>query len=193
MAAVSSVLPSSRATMASANGFTAASHPGRSPAQSRAGRRTTRRGAVTMRRMIHQGVSVVLAVRDVGATIDRQLGALAAQAGDGLFEVIVSDNGSTDDTLARVQAWSHRLPLRIVDASDRRGSAYARNVGVAASSGARILMCDGDDVVSSSWVSALAGALCTADLATGPYEWAVLNPGLDPLWGQWTADTGVPH
>ncbi|GMU78816.1 MAG: hypothetical protein AMXMBFR46_16100 [Acidimicrobiia bacterium] len=113
-------------------------------------------------------VTVVVPARDAAATIDAQLAALAAQDFEGPFEVIVADNGSTDDTAARARAWADRIPvLRVVDASSRPGPAHARNVGVAAASADRVLCCDADDIADRAWVRRLAGALDHADAVAG--------------------------
>ena len=61
-------------------------------------------------------VSVVVPVRNGAATIALQFEALADQDYDGPWEVVVSDNGSTDATRSVVDEWSAKLPgLRVVD------------------------------------------------------------------------------
>ena len=68
-------------------------------------------------------VSVVVPVRNGAATIALQFEALADQDYDGPWEVVVSDNGSTDATRSVVDEWSAKLPgLRVVDSSQARGS-----------------------------------------------------------------------
>ncbi|MCU1449800.1 MAG: glycosyl transferase family 2 [Acidimicrobiales bacterium] len=128
-------------------------------------------------------VSVVLAVRNGARTIDAQLAALAAQEDGSPWELVVSDNGSTDGTPECVERWADRLPVRVVDASRRPGPGHARNVGVAAARGRSILMCDADDVVAPRWRGGLATALQTHELATGPLDRETLNAGYDRRWG----------
>ncbi|MEY2458949.1 MAG: hypothetical protein QOG30_779 [Acidimicrobiaceae bacterium] len=116
-------------------------------------------------------ISVIIPALNVASTIEDQLDALSHQRFDGEFEVIVADNGSTDDTRAVVEAWQGRLPgLRIVDASARPGSASARNVGVRAAAGPGLAFCDADDVVADTWLAALAEGLESASLVAGWYE-----------------------
>jgi cellulose synthase/poly-beta-1,6-N-acetylglucosamine synthase-like glycosyltransferase len=76
-------------------------------------------------------VSVVIPARNAAWCLTEQLRALAAQDFDGTWEVVVSDNGSTDGTVALVRdlAASFPVPLRVVDASRRPGPAHARNEG----------------------------------------------------------------
>lgn len=120
--------------------------------------------------------SVVIPAFDAATTIDAQLGALAAQSFDGEWEVIVADNGSTDDTVARTHRWRDRLPgLRVVDASRRRGPSAARNIAAESARGEVLLFCDADDAAAPDWVRALAASLETADAASGSRRYDQLN------------------
>jgi glycosyltransferase involved in cell wall biosynthesis len=112
-------------------------------------------------------LTVVVPVHNEAVHIDEQLAALAAQTYTGEWELIVADNGSTDDTRARAEAWGDRLPLRVVDASARRGCGPAKNQGVAAATGDAFLFCDGDDVVAPGWLAAHAAALERAAIVAG--------------------------
>ena len=120
--------------------------------------------------------SVVIPVRDGAAVIGIQLAALAAQSVSD-FEVIVSDNGSTDGTRAAALAWQDRLPhLRIVDSSQRAGVAQARNVGARVAATDKIMFCDADDVACPVWVESIATGLDTADIVGGVLDTRDLNP-----------------
>ena len=78
-------------------------------------------------------ISVVVAVRNGLPWLDEQLRALASQECDSEWEVVVADNGSTDASAATVRAWGGRSgAIRLVDASERRGPAAARNIGARA-------------------------------------------------------------
>lgn len=147
------------------------------------------RGAVT--------VSVVLPVRNGATTLDDQLDALARQSYTGRWELVVSDNGSTDGTRARVVSWQGGMPakLRIVDSSDRRGVAHARNVGIREARGAYVLICDADDIVSPEWIKQMVAALRDHEIVTGlcdrrrfntpdQYEWMGAGEDVDhPIYG----------
>jgi O-antigen/teichoic acid export membrane protein/glycosyltransferase involved in cell wall biosynthesis len=105
-------------------------------------------------------LSVIIPARNAAATIGAQLDSLTRQRWDGRWEVVVVDNGSTDDTAEIVRTFSDRLPsLRVIDASQRKGISYARNRGVAAARGRLIAFCDADDEVSDGWVEAIARGL----------------------------------
>jgi len=122
-------------------------------------------------------VSVVIAARNATATIEDQLRALSLQHYDRPWEVVVVDNASSDGTREMVLAWRSMLPgLRVIDAPDRPSIAYARNVGVRAALGQRVVMCDADDVVAPDWLSNLAGTLDHAPIACGALERRRLVP-----------------
>jgi glycosyltransferase involved in cell wall biosynthesis len=113
-------------------------------------------------------ISVVIPALNAAHTIEDQLAALARQRFDGAFEVIVADNGSTDDTPQIVESWAGKLPgLRFVDASGRLGSASARNAGVRAARGTAIAFCDADDAVTEGWLAALVEGLEHGPLVAG--------------------------
>lgn len=132
---------------------------------------------------------MVIPALDVRDVIGRQLDALAGQDFTRPWEVCVADNGSTDGTAEHVTAWRDRVPgLRVIDASERRTVSHARNVGVRASRGALVLLCDADDVVSPRWVSAMAEATREVDAVGGPLDLVSLN---DPLARQQRPPTFV--
>jgi glycosyltransferase involved in cell wall biosynthesis len=128
-------------------------------------------------------LSVVVPVHDGAATLGEQLDALLAQEWDGTWEVVVVDNRSTDGTVSLVREYAARDPrVRLVDALDRQGPSYARNIGFEAAKSDRIAACDADDVVAPGWVAAMGTALRDHDCVTGPLEVDELNPA-------WLADT----
>lgn len=94
-------------------------------------------------------------------------------------EIIVSDNGSTDQTRNIVQSWGRKNSLvRCVDSSARRGVSYARNVGCSAAQGDSLLICDADDIVSSDWVEKIVEALNDSDMVGAGYQTLLLNEEL---------------
>ncbi|RUT11687.1 hypothetical protein DSM107010_30140 [Chroococcidiopsis cubana SAG 39.79] len=75
-------------------------------------------------------LSVIIPSYNEAGTISGQLEALTTQQWYQPWEIIISDNGSTDETVAIAEQYQERLPnLQIVDSSDRQGAAHARNVG----------------------------------------------------------------
>lgn len=129
-------------------------------------------------------VSVVIPVKNGAATIGAQLDALACQQGAPPFEIIVSDNGSTDGLQEFLAASSARWPqldIRRVDSSAKSGVSHARNVGVKHARSDITLVCDSDDVVCPTWVRSMAEALETYDGVGGSLDEVTLNPPGSPM------------
>lgn len=104
--------------------------------------------------------SVIIPVYNGMKTLPLQLEALSLQADAPYFEVIIADNGSTDNLKEWISCQSYNsFNLRYVDASGQKGAAYARNHAVTQSQSDFLLFCDADDLVDSSWVVAAIRAL----------------------------------
>ncbi len=88
--------------------------------------------------------SVIIPVYNAGAYIESSLASVFAQScGD--FEVIVVDDGSTDDTADRVNTFAHHTALRYVYQTNA-GPAAARNTGIDLARGQLIAFLDSDDL-----------------------------------------------
>lgn len=120
-------------------------------------------------------ISVVIPARNVATELEAQLGGLAAQEVPVPWEVVVADNGSTDDTREVAARWRDRLPLRIVDASAQAGVNFARNLGAREATGELLLWCDADDVVQPGWMAAYWRTRDEWDMAGGFIDVSVLN------------------
>ncbi len=120
-------------------------------------------------------LSVVIACYNGQETLPIQLDALLAQDDPVPFEVILADNGSTDDSAAIARSYADRLDLRVVDASGVKGPGHARNVGVAQARSDRIAFCDADDEVAPTWVRAAYEALDAHAFVAGKVDIEKLN------------------
>jgi len=98
--------------------------------------------------------SVVIATRNRAGLLRGCLERLSIQSAENRFEVVVVDNGSTDDTPAVVEAAAARgLAIRRIHVPEpNRGR--ARNAGIAASTGSTVLFCDDDTLPPRGWVDA---------------------------------------
>lgn len=134
-------------------------------------------------------LTVVIPALNAANEIGGQLDALAAQAWNEPWEVVVADNGSTDETRAVVERHRDRLPsLRIVDAAEPPGQAHALNAGVAAARADAVAFCDADDEVAPGWVAGMGEALAHHELVACRSDTAKLN---EP-WIQQTREGQVP-
>ncbi len=121
-------------------------------------------------------LSIIIPCFNGADTIASQLEALALQQWSEAWEVIVVDNGSTDNSVAIVEQYVDKLPnLQIADAGAKKGVAYARNIGIAAASSDAFVICDADDEVSPGWLAAIGDALTKHDFVTGSLEFQKLN------------------
>jgi glycosyltransferase involved in cell wall biosynthesis len=101
-------------------------------------------------------ISVVIPAFQASATIAACVHALANQTlSKERYEVIVVDDGSTDDTAARARV----AQTKVIELRRNMGAAVARNVGVAAARGQTIVFTDADCVATPEFIAALVGPL----------------------------------
>lgn len=102
--------------------------------------------------------SILLATRDRAGSLERTLASIAAQVAPGVeWEVLVADNGSTDDTAAVIQRWATRVPLRsVTEPVPGKNRAVNRALGLA--QGGLLLFTDDDVVALPGWIAAHAAA-----------------------------------
>lgn len=98
--------------------------------------------------------TVIICTRNRAASLERTLHSLVAAAAHVAepWELLVVDNGSTDNTPATIESFDGILPIRRV-AQPLPGLSNARNAGVAASSGAYVLWTDDDVIVDEQWLA----------------------------------------
>lgn len=114
---------------------------------------------------------------NASGTIAAQIEAILNQRWPAGWELVVADNGSSDDTRAVVEALAQRdSRVRLVLADERRGPSHARNVGASFAHGRAVAFCDADDVVTPGWLAAMGEALRRSPAVTGPQEQQLLNP-----------------
>jgi N-acetylglucosaminyl-diphospho-decaprenol L-rhamnosyltransferase len=115
--------------------------------------------------------SVIVVTYNSGTQIEACLRALAPQD----CEIVVVDNSSQDDTVARVRALEEQMPLQLLTISRNIGFAGAVNQGVRSASGDVVLILNPDaiaepgaldaivDCLFTSGASAVGGALLQSD------------------------------
>jgi glycosyltransferase involved in cell wall biosynthesis/CDP-glycerol glycerophosphotransferase (TagB/SpsB family) len=97
--------------------------------------------------------SVVSAVYNVGRYLPEFIESIERQAfPGGQLELIMVDDGSTDDSLTILQAWQKRSPeLVTVLTKSNGGQASARNLGIEHARGEWITFSDPDDILESNY------------------------------------------
>jgi GT2 family glycosyltransferase len=98
-----------------------------------------------------QSVSIIVPTLNGASRIGNCLDALLRQAGHRKVEILVVNDGSTDDTVDMVQAYPG---VRLITQANA-GPAAARNRGASEASGAIILFTDDDCVPNSDWLDAM--------------------------------------
>ena len=112
-------------------------------------------------------VSVVVAVHNGEDALHELLASLARQDFEQRYEVIVSDDGSTDATATIARSFAGHIPLVLCESAKRRGPAAAMSAGAALASGQVLAFCDHDDVVHEAWVRSLSATACRERLVAG--------------------------
>lgn len=138
--------------------------------------------------------SILLATRDRAASLDRTLASIAAQTAPGIaWEILVADNGSTDETGAVLERWAARVPLRSVT-EPAPGKNRALNQALGMARGGLLLFTDDDVVAQPGWIAAHAAAAArwpehqifggriTPRFPPGPPAWALREPFVSVLF-----------
>lgn len=102
-------------------------------------------------------LSIVISTYNNATSLIRALGSVVEQDADkSLWECVVVDNASTDDTHARAEAFIDEHPdihFQLVSES-RQGLSFARNCGIATAKGEFIAFIDDDETINKEFVSA---------------------------------------
>ena len=109
-------------------------------------------------------VSVIVPVYNGAGTIAACLESVLRQDYPAnAYEVIVIENGSTDDTTAIVQRFCPRHPVRLFH-SHKRGPAVARNLGLTMSEADVVAFTDADCIADPAWLSELIKPYADAEV-----------------------------
>ena len=115
--------------------------------------------------MQEERVSVVIPTYNASKTIDDCLTSILKQDFSD-YEVVVVDDGSTDDTLEKVK----RYPVKLMRSS-HQGAPGARNVGFEASKGNIVIFLDSDCIVGRNLIVNLIGPLQNPEIGVTQAWW----------------------
>lgn len=105
-------------------------------------------------------ISVVVPVYNAGVLIDRCLDSVFGQVGDFPVEVILVDDGSTDNSVELIRRRPEQDRIRLFQQKNS-GPSKARNVGIEAATGQYLAFLDADDYWMPGFLSATVGFLNT--------------------------------
>jgi glycosyltransferase involved in cell wall biosynthesis len=101
--------------------------------------------------------SVVVPAYNTGVMIETGIRSVFLQSRDD-FELIIVDDGSTDDTVERVQPFLADPRVRLIQQSNG-GASAARNTGLKIARGEFITMLDSDDLLFPEYLQVMGSAL----------------------------------
>lgn len=116
------------------------------------------------------GITAVVVTYRSGPTIEACLKSLSAASGSSSFQIVVVDNASDDDTLARVEASG--VPVTVVARSTNAGFGTANNEGLARADGEWVVFANPD-----TWWH--PGSLDRLIEAASSHEEALVCPALE--------------
>jgi glycosyltransferase involved in cell wall biosynthesis len=108
-------------------------------------------------------MSVVIPTRNRATVVVETVRAVLKQDGPS-FEVVVIDDGSTDETADALAALAAHDPRVRVVGQEHGGVSRARNTGLAAATGRSIVVLDDDDHPEPGWLAALSAPLERSDV-----------------------------
>ncbi|GAH49670.1 unnamed protein product, partial [marine sediment metagenome] len=135
-------------------------------------------------------ISIIVPTRNRSSTLKQCLSHLSELSfKPNLFEVLVIDNGSTDDTKYVVDSFKDRISYLRYFFSDTPGLHTGRNLGLEKARGEILCYIDDDSLVTEGWLKgierafegpnvALVGGPCLPKYESEPPEW------LHYLWDQ---------
>ena len=114
-------------------------------------------------------VSIIIVSFNARADLERCLESLHAARPAAPHEIVVVDNGSTDDSAHAARRWPG---VKVVESDSNVGFARASNIGIRAGGGANILLLNSDTIVPAGTIDRLLAELDRQD------DVAVVGPRL---------------
>lgn len=117
-------------------------------------------------------ISVIIPVYNVENYLKDCLDSVVSQSIDGTYEVIIVNDGSTDNSGAIAHLYAHGSNIQVVDQSNG-GLSAARNAGLRLSRGKYIMFVDSDDALAPGYLRAMKDRLdrTSADYVTSTFRY----------------------
>lgn len=140
-------------------------------------------------------VSIIICTYNRSELLSEALDSLAKQVDSpNIFEVIVVDNNSTDDTRDVVESKVSGYPTSLSYVYEgRQGLSYARNTGIERAKGEIIVFTDDDVEAEAGWLDAIVAAFDSPDIACAGGPIRPIWPFAKPEWltERWQVYLGV--
>ena len=114
-------------------------------------------------------ISIVIPVYNAGGFIHTCLDSIVAQEGEFTYEIILVDDGSTDNSKKILEDYSKRDKRVVVINKKNAGVSSARNAGIKIATGEYIAFVDSDDWIHEKYFEYLIRGIDTADLVICNY------------------------
>lgn len=116
-------------------------------------------------------LTAIVPAYNVGAYIDQCLDSILSQRTAFSFEVVVVNDGSTDDTRARVEKHALQDDRVVIIDQPNGGIAAARNIGIDYARGRALTFIDSDDFIAADYFESCMRSLttCSSDYLTTAY------------------------
>ena len=111
-------------------------------------------GPVPIYLMRNPKVSVIVPIYNLSNHIQSCVKSLLAQTFQDL-EIILIDDGSTDDSMQKMQALVDNKSFIHIINQENQGVAFSRNVGISHSKGEYLTFVDGDDTINPCYCQEL--------------------------------------
>lgn len=99
-------------------------------------------------------VSIIVCAYNAASTIDRCLNSLLAQKTNASFEIIVVNDGSTDDTKEHLDQFNHSEKILLINKKNT-GASDSRNIALTRVHSTYVTFVDSDDYVDSDYLETL--------------------------------------